>query len=137
MTEDGTAAPWQAPLDRYGPLENISAKQAAMIMVRLQRIRHDAVKEFVKTATEAARKKADAVILKARTQLEAKESTVEDRKARAVLESAEAFYLAECADVVVEGAEKSLYLLKDDWDTCRSITANERAEQSAVGGFGS
>lgn len=127
----------QAPLDRYGPLEEVTPREAAMVMVRINRIRHDVVEEFKNLATDAARKKADAVKLKMRTQLEAEERTAEDRKARGVLESAEAFYEAEIAESLVSACEKSMWVLKDDWDTCRSIGANERAERNALEGIGS
>ena len=56
--------------------------------------------------------------LTARTQLNAEEKTVEDRKARAALDSAEAFFEAEVAEVLVDACVKSLFVLKDDWDTC-------------------
>ena len=62
---------------------------------------------------------------------------MEDRKARAALDSAEAFFEAEVAEVLVDACVKSLFVLKDDWDTCRSIGANERAERNATEGFGS
>ena len=37
----------------------------------------------------------------------------------------------------LEAAREVLKLLKDDWDTCRSIGANVRAVRSATEGFGS
>ena len=126
-----------APLDEYDTAREITPREATRVMVRIQRIRRDGIQDYIQLGKDAARKKADAVKLKARTQLEAQEKTVEDRKARAALESAEAFFEAEVADVVVDACVKSLFVLKDDWDTCRSIGANERADRNATEGFGS
>lgn len=126
----------EAPLDKYGPLESVSPQHAAAVMVRIQRLRHDQVEEVKKLTIEAARKKADAVKVKARAQLTS-DGTVEDRKAKANLDSAEAFFEADCAAAVADAAERVMWVLKDDWDTCRSIGANERAEKSAIEGFGS
>lgn len=134
-----TTPPTAEPLNEIEAYETteITPQQAAQVMVRIQRIRRDAIADFIQLGKDAARKKADAVKLKARTQLEASERTVEDRKARAALASADAFYEAEVAEVLVEASQKSMFVLKDDWDTCRSIGANERAQKNAVEGYGS
>lgn len=127
-----------APLDGYGfHGEAITPREAAMVMVRIQRIRRDTVEEFIRLGREAAAKKRDATKAKARAQLESRQSTVEDRKADAVLRSADAIFEADVADVLVDACEKSLWVLRDDWDTARSIGANERAEKNALEGFGS
>ena len=127
-----------APLDGYGfHGEAITPREAAMVMVRIQRIRREAIQEYIQLGKDAAAKKRDAAKAKARAQLESRQSTVEDRKADAVLKSADDLFAAEVADVLVGACEKSMYVLKDDWDTARSITANERAEKSAIEGFGS
>ena len=125
------------PLDEYDTTREITPREATRVMVRIQRIRRDGIQDYIQLGRDAARKKAEAVKLKARTQLNAEEKTVEDRKARAALDSAEAFFEAEVADVLVDACVKSLFVLKDDWDTCRSIGANERAERNATEGFGS
>ena len=39
--------------------------------------------------------------------------------------------------LLLEAAREYLGLLKDDWDTCRSINANMRADKSAIEGYGS
>lgn len=123
------------PLDRHGPLEDIDPRRAAMIMVRVQRLRRDQAKEVLRLRREAARLTAIAEKAKARGQLEA-EGTVEDRKARGRLASADAFFDVACAEAVADAALTELYLLKDDWETCRSIGANERAEKNAIEGIG-
>jgi hypothetical protein len=123
------------PLDRYGPLENVSPKEAAMVMVRVQRMRRDQVAELKRLRMEVARLSAVAEKAKARAQLEA-EGTVEDRKAKGRLDSADAFFDVACAQAVAEAAYAELFILRDDWDTCRSIGANERAEKNAIEGIG-
>lgn len=126
-----------SPLDEpRSPGEVYSPREAADVMVRIQRIRRHTIDELVRLGTEAAAKRRDAVKAKARQQLTSRQSTVEDRKADAVLTSADAAYEAEVADVLVDACKKSLFLLGDDWETARSIGANERAEQNATG-FGS
>ena len=132
-----------APLDdmaQYAemhPLADATDRRAANVMIPVMRVRHKAVRDFIEPGVAAAEKKREAVKLKARTQLEAEEKTVEDRKARAALESADAFFDAECAEVVADAMGRELFLLKDDWDTARSVTATARAEKSATEGFGS
>ena len=123
------------PLDRYGPLEDIDPRRAAMIMVRVQRLRRDQAKEVLRLRKDAARLTAIAEKAKARGQLSA-EGTVEDRKAQGRLASADAFFDVACAEAVADAALTELYLLKDDWETCRSIGANERAEKNAIEGVG-
>jgi chemotaxis regulatin CheY-phosphate phosphatase CheZ len=117
--------------------EPISPREAVRVMVRIQKIRRETVEEFRRLGIDAARKKADAVKAKARAQLESRLNTVEDRKADAAFKSADAFFDADVAEVLVDACEKSMWVLKDDWDTCRSIGANERAEKIATEGYGS
>jgi len=124
------------PLDRYGPLDEITPRQAAMVMVRVQRLRRDQAREVLRLRKEAARLRAAAEKAKARGQLEPETGTVEDRKARGRLVSADAFFDVACAEAVAEAAYTELFLLRDDWETCRSIGANERAEKNAIEGFG-
>ena len=124
------------PLDKYGPLDEITPRQAAMVMVRVQRMRRDQVREVLRLRKEAARLRAVAEAAKARGPLES-EGTVEDRKARGRLASAIPFFDVACAEAVAEAAYSELFLLKDDWETARSIGTNERAEKNATEGFGS
>ena len=53
------------------------------------------------------------------------------------LAAAEAVFAAEALKAEMEACRESLKLLKDDWDTCRSINANGRAEKNAIEGWGS
>lgn len=76
------------PLDRYGPLEAVTPQQAAMVMVRVQRMRREQIAEIERLRREVARLRAVAEKAKARAQLNA-EGTVEDRKAKGRLDSAE------------------------------------------------
>jgi hypothetical protein len=122
------------PLDRYGPLDTVGPQQAAMVMVRVQRLRRDQVKEVLRLRKEVARLRAVAEKVKARAQLDAI-GTVEDRKAIGRHDSADAFFDVACAEAVAEAAYSELFLLKDDWDTARSIGANERS--GTTEGFGS
>ena len=43
---------------------------------------------------------------------------------------------SEALKAELEAAREYLKLLKDDWDTCRSINTNQRAERSATEGYG-
>ena len=124
------------PLDKYGPLEAVSPQEAAKVMIRVQRLRHDQVAELKRLRIEVARLTREAEKVKARSQLTA-QGTAEDRKAQGRLDSAEAFFKVACAEAVAEAAYNSMFVLRDDWDTCRSIGANERAEKNAIEGIGS
>ena len=53
------------------------------------------------------------------------------------LAAAEAVFQAEALKAELEAARQSLGLLADDWDTCRSINTNQRAERNAIEGYGS
>ena len=52
------------------------------------------------------------------------------------LAAAEANFKADCLRAELDAAREVLRLLKDDWDTCRAINANQRAERSAIEGWG-
>ena len=53
------------------------------------------------------------------------------------LAAAEAVFTADALKAELDAAKEPLSLLKDDWDTCRSIGATQRAEKNAIEGYGS
>ena len=134
MTSNVPPSPLDSPLAEGEP---VSPRQAAQAMIAVQRIRRAEIEEFIRLGKDAAAKRRDAAKKKARTQLQSRQPTVEDRKADAVLASADDVFEAEVAGVLQDACEKAMFLLRDDWDTARSIGANERAEKSVVEGFGS
>lgn len=117
-------------------LEDLTTRQLAIVMVRIQRMRHDKITEVKELAEAAAEAKADAVKAHARAFL-AHDGQPTERTQVAKLAAAEAEFKADVAKAALDACKAAMDLLKDDWDTARSINANERAEKSAIEGWGS
>ena len=60
----------------------------------------------------------------------------EERTQTAKLAAAGAVFKADVAKGKLDACKTAMEILKDDWDTCRSIGANERAERNAIEGIG-
>ncbi len=118
-------------------VEDLGPSEIARVMVAIQRMRREkiedikdlavAVGEAVKTATET----------RAREFLRQEGKPQEQRTQAGKLAAAEAVFAADVLRAQLEAAREYLKLLKDDWDTCRSINANERATRNAIEGYGS
>ena len=76
----------------------------------------------------------DKLYLAAETRAEAWNAAQRDQESR--LAAADAVFKAEALKAELDAAKDYLRLLKDDWDTCRSIGATQRAERNAIEGIG-
>jgi hypothetical protein len=117
-------------------VEDLGPREIAQVMVAIQRMRRDKIEEIKDLAVQVA----DAV--KTATEIRAREflccaGPQQQRDQASRLAAAEAVFASEALRAVLEAARESLKLLKDDWDTCRSIGATQRAERNAIEGYGS
>jgi hypothetical protein len=116
-------------------LEDLTPEQIALVMLRVQQMRRAKIKEIEGLSQQAAAAVSDATKIRARKFLDT-EGTQDYRTQASKLAAADAVFKAEALRGVLEAARESLGLLKDDWDTARSINANSRARRSAVDGMG-
>jgi hypothetical protein len=123
------------PLDGGRELEDMGTREIARIMVRVQRLRRAKVEELERLAISTAKAKADATMVHARAFL-SHEGPQEERTQTAKLAAADAVFAADVEKGKLKACEAAMDILKDDWDTCRSIGANERAQQNAAEGIG-
>lgn len=117
-------------------LEELTPQHMALVMLRVQQMRRAKIKEIGGLAESVAFAVKDATEIRAREFLSC-EGPQQQRDQSSRLAAAEAVFKAEALKAILEAARKSLELLKDDWDTCRSINTNQRAEKNAVEGYGS
>jgi hypothetical protein len=116
-------------------LEDLNTEHMALVMIRVQQMRWAKVKEIRKLAEEVAGAVSAATKIRARKFLST-EGTQDYRTQASKLAAADAVFAAEALKAELEASRESLGLLKDDWDTCRSINANSRAKQNALEGMG-
>ena len=116
-------------------LEDLTPQHMALVMLRVQQMRRAKIKEIGGLAESVAFAVKDATEIRAREFLRC-EGPQQQRDQSSRLAAAEAVFKAEALKAVLEAARKSLELLKDDWDTCRSINSNQRATANASEGFG-
>lgn len=117
-------------------LEDLTPQHMALVMLRVQQMRRAKIKEIEALATEVAAAVKEATEVRAREFLRC-EGPAQQRDQSSRLAAADAVFEAEALKAVLEAARESLKLLKDDWDTCRSINSNQRAEKNAIEGYGS
>lgn len=117
-------------------VEDLDSREIARVMVAIQRMRRDKIEEIKDLAVQVADAAKTATEVRAREFL-CCEGPQQFRDQSSRLAAADAVFQAEALKAVLEAARESLKLLKDDWDTCRSINSNVRAEKSAIEGFGS
>jgi hypothetical protein len=117
-------------------VEDLGPNEIARVMVAIQGMRRDKIEQIKKLAESVAFAVKDATEIRAREFLRC-EGPQQQRDQSSRLVAAEAVFKAEALKAVLEAGRESLKLLKDDWDTCRSIGANVRAVRSATEGFGS
>lgn len=117
-------------------IENLAPKEIARVMVAIQALRRDRIREIRRLSVEVADLVEQATKIRAREFL-ATEGPQDQRTQASKLAAAEAVFASEAKKAELEACRETLKLLKDDWDTCRSINANERAERSAIEGYGS
>jgi hypothetical protein len=117
-------------------VEDLTPREIARVMVAIQRMRRDKIDEIKDLAVRVADATKTATEVRAREFLTT-EGPQQQRDQSSRLEAADAVFMAEALKAELEAARRSLELLKDDWDTCRSIGATQRAERNAVEGIGS
>ena len=116
-------------------LEDLTPQHMALVMLRVQQMRRAKIKEIGGLAEGVAFAVKDATEIRAREFLSCG-GPQQQRDQSSRLAAAAAVFKAEALKAVLEAARKSLELLKDDWDTCRSINSNQRATANASEGFG-
>jgi len=116
-------------------LEDLTPEHMALVMLRVQQMRRAKIKAIENLAERVAKAVSDATKIRARKFLNT-EGTQDYRTQASKLEAADAVYTTDALKAELEAARESLGLLKDDWDTCRSINANSRAKQNSLEGIG-
>ena len=116
-------------------LEDLTPEHIALVMLRVQQMRRAQIKRIEKLAEDAAGAVSKATKTRARKFLDTP-GTQDYRTQASKLEAADDVFAAEAAKATLEAAREYLGLLKDDWDTARSINANSRAKRSATEGYG-
>ena len=117
-------------------LEDLTTQHMALVMIRVQQMRRAKIEEIKDLSDKVAGAVAEATKIRARKFLDT-EGTQDYRTQASKLEAADAVFAAEALKATLEAAREYLKLLKDDWDTCRSINTNQRAERNAIEGYGS
>lgn len=116
--------------------EDLSAQEIARVMVAIQRMRRDKIEEIKDLAIQVAEAVKIATIVRAEEFMNA-DGPQQQRDQASRLAAAEMVFTADALKAELDAAKESLRLLKDDWDTCRSIGATQRAEKNAIEGWGS
>jgi len=116
--------------------EDLSPQEIARVMVAIQRMRRDKIEEIKELAVQVAEAVKIATIVRAEEFLHA-EGPQQQRDQASRLAAADLVFTADALKAEMDAAKESLRLLKDDWDTCRSIGATQRAERNAIEGWGS
>jgi hypothetical protein len=125
------------PLEGGRALEDLGPREIARVMVKVQSMRREKVEDFKSLTVALARAKKDATVEHARAFLGLEGRPQEERTQTAKLAAVDAVFAMDVAKGDLKACEVSMDILKDDWDTCRSIGANERAQRNAAEGFGS
>ena len=117
-------------------IEQLSGPQIALVIVRVQRMRHAKVKELedLTVALGEAKKKATtdhAMAFLAAT------GQPSERTQEAKLAAAEAELQVDVAGAALAACKAAMKVLEDDWDSCRTIAADQRAKRSSFEGVGS
>lgn len=116
-------------------LEDLTPEHMSLVMLRVQQMRRAKIKEIEKLSEDVARAVSKATKTRARKFLDTP-GTQDYRTQASKLAAADDVFAAEALKAVLEAARELLGLLKDDWDTCRSINSNQRAKRNALEGMG-
>ena len=116
--------------------EDLSPQEVARVMVAIQRMRRDKIEEIKDLAVQVAEAVKIATIVRAEEFMNT-EGPQQQRDQASRLAAAGLVFTADALKAELDAAKESLRLLKDDWDTCRSLGANMRAEKNAIEGYGS
>lgn len=123
-------------LDEGRQIEDMSTQDIVRLMVKIQRMRWAKVKELETLSGTHREAKRKAVVTRAQAFL-AHSGPQQERDQASRLAAADDEFNADAAKAALDACKESMSLLKDDWDTCRSINANERAVKNALEGIGS
>jgi hypothetical protein len=124
------------PIEGGRELEDLGPREIARIMVKVQRQRREKVNDLENLTISLAKAKKDATTTHALAFL-AHKGPQEERTQTAKLAAADAVFMADVEKGKLDACKAAMDILKDDWDTCRSIGANERAQRNATEGIGS
>jgi hypothetical protein len=116
--------------------EDLGPREIAQVMVAIQRMRRDKIEEIRQLQTDVAEAVKVATIVRAEEFMSA-DGPQQQRDQSSRLAAAGAVFAADALKAELDAAKEMLRLLKDDWDTCRSIGATQRAERNAIEGYGS
>jgi hypothetical protein len=116
-------------------LEDITPTQASLVMIRVQAMRRAKIEDF-KDLTEKMAKAKKAATLAHTAAYLAHPGTPSERTQAGKQAAAGAEFDVDVAEGEVKACWKALEILQDDWDTCRSISANQRARKNALEGWG-
>jgi hypothetical protein len=116
-------------------LEDLTPEHIALVMLRVQQMRRAQIKHIENLAEDVAKAVAKATKTRANKFLHTP-GTQDFRTQASKLAAADDVFAADAAKATLEAAREYLGLLKDDWDTARSINANSRAKRSALEGIG-
>jgi hypothetical protein len=117
-------------------LEDMSTRELVQLMAKIQRMRWARFKALKELSADYREAKRNAVVTRAKAFL-GHSGPQQERDQASRLAAADAEFAADAAKAALEACKEAMSLLKDDWDTCRSVNANERAVKNAVEGFGS
>jgi hypothetical protein len=116
-------------------LEDIQPQQIALVMIRVQAMRRAKVDELRQLTEAMGAAKKNATLAHTAAYL-AYPGTPSERTQAGKQAAAEAEFAVDVAEGEVKACMKALEILQDDWDTCRSIGANQRAQRNAAEGYG-
>jgi hypothetical protein len=117
-------------------VEDLGAREIAHVMVAIQRMRRDKIEEIRQLATDVAEATKVATVVRAE-EFMSTGGPQQQRDQASRLAAAPSVFAVDALKAELEAAREQLRLLKDDWDTCRSVNSNIRAEKSAIEGYGS
>jgi len=123
------------PGDDGQQLEDLTTRDLARVMVRIQRLRWAKVRDLEALTAELAAAKKAATVVHARAFLAA-DGPQDERTQTAKLAAADAVFGADVVRGKLDACKASMETLRDDWDTCRSVNSNQRAEKNAIEGYG-
>jgi hypothetical protein len=129
---DRILAPGQHPGRQ---VEDLGAREIARVMVAIQRMRRDKIEEIRQLATDVAEATKVATVVRAE-EFMSTDGPQQQRDQASRLAAAPSVFAVDALKAELEAAREQLRLLKDDWDTCRSVNSNIRAEKSAIEGYG-
>jgi hypothetical protein len=116
-------------------VEDLGPREIARVMVAIQGMRRDKIEDLKSLVISAADAVKNATEIRAMEFLRC-EGPQQQRDQASRLAAAQAVFQAEALKAEMEACREYLKLLKDDWDTCRSINSNMRAEKNAIEGYG-